>query len=137
MNGASSADEASSWAPSLPNSASAASDSTEPTRKYIARVPRTMEPCARWYISASGGPPIELAVPVKPEMAPAASRLPVVGATSRPEALTATAASVSTPRVIASGRCGRMAIAQAPSTVPGTLPSSAQRTPRSMPPRLR
>ncbi len=112
-----------------PTSASAANETTVPTRNTLDSVPRTWAPGARWYSSAIGGPPIAAIVPIMPESAPPASRDTGRGSTCTPETLKATASSTMPPNNKPSCSAGSTASTSVAGIVPASRPTIAHRAP--------
>jgi hypothetical protein len=95
-----------------------------PTKKKTESVARTTWGSPRWYRSAIGGPPTDVAVPVAPATKPAVARVAGLSGTSTVWTVRATATSTITAS--ASPICSSVndATSQAPRTVPGTRAGS-------------
>src|SRR6516225_9329920 len=101
-----------------------------PTQKNSDRVARTRGPLSLWYSSATGGPPIDVAVPVTPEITPAVSSVARFLGTAVLTTDSTTTARTMVPTTIPSARSDTAASTQIPPKVPATRPPSAQDTPR-------
>src|SRR5215472_14186189 len=101
-----------------------------PTQKNNDRVARTRGPLSLWYSSATGGPPIDVAVPVTPEITPAVSSVTRFLGTATLTTVSTTTASTMLPTTMPSARSDTTASTQIPPRVPATRPPSAQDTPR-------
>ena len=73
--GISSANDVKVWWSTASVTASTAIDSTDPTRKNPLIVPRNRAPLVFCHTNAIGDPPIDVAVPSTPDVAPASTRL--------------------------------------------------------------
>src|SRR5690606_23069023 len=126
-----------------PAATSPRSDNTVPSANTAASVARSTGPAWCWNSRASGGPPIEVAVPMAPDATPAARVVARVTGRSVRTTLVATATSTATPASTDSVRAETTATTAAPTTVPGSRPAISQatadrstpwRSRRSMPP---
>jgi hypothetical protein len=93
---------------------------TEPTRKNPLIVPRIRPPLLFCHTNAIGGPPIPVAVPKTPEVAPASTRLRRCGAGTQSTLVNATPTSTTPETSSARARSGSAASSRAPAMVPGT-----------------